>query len=206
MRHGSLGILHAKMFEIFKGHDIYTALSASDELAADLPGVISKAFDYGDSIKVFSVNKYPVEAELTVSYDGNPLTGNYRMEAYSNLDPMATPVTYLNPLDAWVHTSGTGSKMLPAYSLTVTTLPKSNLVTGTFNAKEDTQLSAYPSPADNLVFVKGIEMHEAYELLNTNGKVCKSGNYDSNGINIGELENGVYLLKVGYELTKIVKQ
>jgi hypothetical protein len=205
LKHYSLGVMNAKFFEVFKGRDIFTALSSSDELATDLPGIISKAVDFGDSVKVFSVNKYPTPAELTVSYDGSTLTGNYRMETYSIADPLEKLIMYLDPRDAWVNTTGSGAKMLTGYSLTVTTIAKSNIVTST-DKNEFGSLNIYPNPASDHIFFDGVTMNEIFQVVDINGKEVVAGKVSSAGVNVSILSPGIYIIKVESEVRKITIQ
>lgn len=202
MKHSAYGVTNAKLFEVFKGREIFTALSVSDELVTGLPGIISKAVDFGDSVKVFSINKYPVEAELTVTYDGDTLIGGYVMETYSNSNPSEALITYLNPREAWVNTTGAGIKKLAGYSLTVTTIAKSNIITSSNELKVG-KFKVYPNPSSDHLFFDGVKMNENYEMFDASGKLVLNGKVSSAGIDVSVLSTGIYVVKVGTQVTRV---
>lgn len=190
------GAFYSKLFEVFKGKEIYTDLSVSADIDPDLPGVISKAVDYGDSIIVFSTNKLPVTSELEVTLDGTPLIGGYRMETFSTTNPADWPSGFTNPNNAWVKTIGAGEKVLAAYSLTVTTIAKSNIITATNEIKVG-DFKVYPNPSSDYVFFDGVKMNEKYQMFDASGKLVLNGKVSSTGIDVSILSPGIYVVKVG---------
>lgn len=125
VKYSPMGAFYAKLYDVFKDRKIYKALSVSDNIDTDLPGVISRAVIVNDSIRIFSVNKLPVASKLQLSLDNKPITGYYRIETYS-MSPEIWPNAYTNPNDPWSLSFQFGDIMLPAYSLSVVTISKNN--------------------------------------------------------------------------------
>lgn len=121
------GVMYSKLMHTFKGKSLYNNASQADSLASDLPGVIARAVDYGDSIKVFAVNKLPTSSTLNISLNGSALNNEYTLEYFTHDVTTGWPSTYNSLSDAWVKSSGTGVKTLPAYSINVVTIAKNNI-------------------------------------------------------------------------------
>ncbi len=66
------------------------------------------------------------------------------------------------------------------------------------NKYTPSQFSVYPNPANDFIKVGDIraEDHWLYTIFNMQGKLIFQGKYDSNGINIGSIQSGMYLLKM----------
>jgi hypothetical protein len=203
IKHTPTGAFYSKLFEVFKNSDIYSDLSTSDELEADLPGVISKAVDFGDSIIVFSVNKLPVSCELSISLDNVSLLNNFRMQTFS-IDPdLGWVNSFSNISDAWQNTNGNGLKSLPAYSLTVTTILKNPVITSTTNLAKDL-ISIYPNPTNGYVNVVNVNDNTSFEVFNVKGEKLISNTVLNNQINLENLKKGFYFIHIKGEVQKIV--
>lgn len=64
------------------------------------------------------------------------------------------------------------------------------------------QIRVFPNPSTKILQVSGLENEETYTIYNILGKQVKSGNISSNGyIEVSEFAAGVYLLKLGNNLT-----
>ncbi len=80
-------------------------------------------------------------------------------------------------------------------------------------AKQTNQqkIDVYPNPATDMLYIAGLDFNNIpYELQNINGQIIKSGYLNnSNSINIMDVKEGIYLLKVRYKnvefFAKIVK-
>lgn len=63
--------------------------------------------------------------------------------------------------------------------------------------KNDPDFIVYPNPNDGILFVKGkMNGNEQYILSGTDGKQVISGKLDPGGINLDNLSQGIYLLKI----------
>lgn len=197
------GAFYSKLFELFKNADVYTALSSSEELESGLPGIISKAIDYGDSIKVFSVNKLPEAGELNITLDGEELAGDYITETYS-IDPeTGWPAAFSSPNEPWLKSTGEGNVSLPAYSLNITTVAKGDL---SVNSEELVKrlISAYPNPSNGFVNFNGVKPGEQIEILDMNGRVVLDDVFRNKAINVKGLASGVYYVKVADQNIKLI--
>ncbi len=203
VKYTATGVFYAKLFNLFKNREVYKSLSVSSELESGLPGIISKAIDFGDTIKVFSVNKLPEVGELKVSLDGEDLTGGYRMETFSMDVEAGWPDAYNTASEPWVESIGTGTISLPAYSLTVTSIAKTELSVGTEDSFKQV-VSVYPNPSNGFVNFKGVSEGELLELFDMNGRVVLSDVFRNKAINVKGLASGVYYVKVADQNIKLI--
>lgn len=69
------------------------------------------------------------------------------------------------------------------------------------------QLKIYPNPAVSKISVSGISGWEFYQILNTEGKVLKSGKVSTDQpISVTELSPGLYFLNVNGQIFKFIKK
>lgn len=67
-------------------------------------------------------------------------------------------------------------------------------------------LSIYPNPAEETVWIQGLES-ASYKILQINGKLLKTGNYHSSeGLSVGFLDSGLYLVELNGETLKLWKR
>lgn len=120
-----VGVAYSKLFDVFMGNKVYDAYSSSTELEADLDAVHAKAIDAGDTVYIYVVNKLPVASPLNVSFDGAPFDGAYSVEAYTEDMNTTLTMNYGINENPWVKTTGNGTPSIPANSIGVVTIPKS---------------------------------------------------------------------------------
>ena len=204
IRYTPTGVFYSKLFEVFKGADVYTADAVSDMLETDLPSVTARAVDFGDSIKVFAVNKLPVASELQLSLDGSSNANDYRKEVFAIDVESGWPAAYTNTADAWQVSNGSGNPSLPAYSITVITMVKNGIVT---SAREvnPTPILAYPNPADQILFLSNPARGKGFEVFDAQGKRLLQGTYSTNGIDLNNFAEGVYFLQINHQTIRFVK-
>lgn len=120
-----VGVAYSKLFDVFMGNKVYDAYSTSAELESDLDAVHAKAIDLGDSVYVFVVNKLPVTSPLNLSFNGQAYNGAFTLETYTeNMDNRLT-MNYGIDENPWVKSAGTGAIGIPANSIAVVTIQKS---------------------------------------------------------------------------------
>jgi len=104
---------------------------------------------------------------------------------------------YINASAAWI--VGSGGTIL-AYSASVTpTSLKSN--------ESSTKLiNIYPNPAQNSITLKNIGNNKLVEVVNSLGQVVIKQNILNETLNISNLQQGVYFVKVDGELVKFIKE
>lgn len=198
------GSMYSRLYDVFKNQKVYKNLSVSSEVETDLPGTISRAVDLGDSIRIFSVNKLPVVSELDLTLDGVVLSGDYRIETYS-MSPELWPAGYSTPIDPWVNSTGSGKLSLPAYSITIATVPKPN-VTAIMDVELKEEIVVFPNPTSDVVFLKNVKMNEKIQVYDVYGKLLKTLNYNSKGVELSAYSKGNYLLKVGSKSVVVQKK
>jgi hypothetical protein len=68
-------------------------------------------------------------------------------------------------------------------------------------------VTVYPNPANDRVFIKGINNATPYEFYSLTGEVVKTGTLQANGvIDVNQFSSGVYLLKIGEQTEKVIVQ
>ncbi|MBE6330176.1 MAG: T9SS type A sorting domain-containing protein [Bacteroidales bacterium] len=73
-----------------------------------------------------------------------------------------------------------------------------------FNTASERNISVYPNPTTNVLHIKGITEDEKVNLYNQDGKLIKS--CQETEINMDDLPQGLYLLKVNTKVFKVVKK
>ena len=71
------------------------------------------------------------------------------------------------------------------------------------------QLFVYPNPTQDHLFVNGLTADEAVRLYDLNGQLLSVTHADVDGlcqISVASLPHGTYLLQVGIEIVKFIKQ
>lgn len=72
------------------------------------------------------------------------------------------------------------------------------------NTASERNISVYPNPTTNVLHIKGITKDEKVNLYNQEGKLIKS--CQETEINMDDLPQGLYLLKVNTKVFKVVKK
>jgi len=80
--------------------------------------------------------------------------------------------------------------------------------------KEDTKIRVYPNPTTGeLTIVHGAIVNDNYFIFNTMGQIvrqgrlsCRNGDISISTINVAQLKNGIYFLKISEKIVKFVKQ
>jgi hypothetical protein len=63
----------------------------------------------------------------------------------------------------------------------------------------------YPVPATNILHIEGVDVNKKYEIYNLQGVKIKEDQFSSTGIDISELDFGMYLLKINDTTVQFVK-
>lgn len=66
------------------------------------------------------------------------------------------------------------------------------------------EITTYPSPASNTVFIKGTDLNISYSIYKFDGNQVLSGTYSENGIDVTNLEAGFYIIQVGNNTSKFI--
>jgi hypothetical protein len=67
-------------------------------------------------------------------------------------------------------------------------------------------ISVYPNPADNILYIKGVDSPVAVRILSLTGKAVLSQVIHKDEINISGLSRGIYFLKVKDQTVKFIKK
>jgi len=126
IRINPIGVMYSKLYEVFLDHKVYDAYSTATEVDPGLYGTYVKAIDAGDSVLVYVVNKLPVDAPLNLTFDRTPYSGDFKREVYQD-DMTDVPGNFSLTENPWVTTNGTGAASIPAESITIYTIQKSDI-------------------------------------------------------------------------------
>ena len=75
--------------------------------------------------------------------------------------------------------------------------------------ENNTDFSVYPNPAtNNLKFtMNNLQLGDDIQILDITGKVCKSNILvRGNAVDISDLQNGIYFIKIGDSVQKFIKE
>ena len=71
------------------------------------------------------------------------------------------------------------------------------------------QISVFPNPASNRIYFKTTDLkftNETIEITNATGRIVKSVSFSKNGIDVSELSNGIYFLRIATEAGSLSKR
>jgi hypothetical protein len=72
---------------------------------------------------------------------------------------------------------------------------------------EKEMVKIFPNPVKNELSISGLTKDEKFEIYSLDGKLLKSGTYSSKeNIKVNSLSKGVYLIKVGNQNLKLIKE
>lgn len=185
-----LAVIYEKIIEFFKGAELYNANSNSAEVFDGVPGVQCRAIVDGDFIKIFAVNKLPIDAPLSVSLDGKTVTGEYSMEYFT--EPMVGDSTgYSLEANPWKTGGGTGNVAIPASSIAVVRINKNS---STVDSKCFDLQSSVKFMNDGFLFKN--KKSRNIEIFTLAGRLVRNRLTDEKKINISSfnLTKGIYLL------------
>lgn len=69
--------------------------------------------------------------------------------------------------------------------------------------QNEEEISVYPNPTSNILYINGLNKHEKVHLFDTNGKLVKS--CQETELDMNDLSNGIYLLQVRTQIVKVIK-
>lgn len=64
--------------------------------------------------------------------------------------------------------------------------------------------SIFPNPSTGVIYMQGNSINQPYTLFNSAGQLMKSGYFEVNIINLGDVNDGLYFLKVGETMNKVI--
>ena len=81
---------------------------------------------------------------------------------------------------------------------------ETNLENNGFNT-----IAIFPNPTQDVLFINGLEFNDKVRLFDLQGKLILTSVANTDGnlqVSVSQLPNGVYLLQVGVEIMKFIKQ
>ena len=70
-------------------------------------------------------------------------------------------------------------------------------------------IAIFPNPTQDVLFINGLESNDKVRLFDLQGKLILTSVANTDGnlqVSVSQLPNGVYLLQVGVEIMKFIKQ
>ncbi|MDR9397598.1 MAG: T9SS type A sorting domain-containing protein [Salibacter sp.] len=135
---------------------------------------------YNYNLTDFCALKNPVENGLAHLYN---LIGSYDTASYFQISQNSTGINTLEELRAY------------------------DCISTGFEELRKNEVVVYPNPANDRVFIKGINNATPYEFYSLTGEVVKTGTLQANGvIDVNQFSSGVYLLKIGEQTEKVIVQ
>ncbi len=81
-------------------------------------------------------------------------------------------------------------------------------VTSVLNTEEilSSHVSLYPNPANDQIFVSGYDSEASIRIIDITGKEVKSERLNREGIEVSELNEGIYLMEISNRETRVIKK
>ncbi len=102
----------------------------------------------------------------------------------------------------WTISVGNTCDRTPVYA--VLDPQNSNCTITGLNAVAETQLHIYPNPTSERLFINSLT-NSSYVIFDVAGKVITKGLYDGEGIDLKNVSNGIYFIKIEDQVLKVVK-
>lgn len=67
-----------------------------------------------------------------------------------------------------------------------------------------TSLELYPNPASSIITLRGIKSGTAFEVYGISGKKALQSNYQSSGVDISQLSQGIYYIKIAGNVARFI--
>ena len=168
---------------------------------------------YGDYL-IFSIDTDIYKITLgDTALPANPLFsieevgayGVYGMDVIGDKIYVADAGDYVNPGRALVY-SMDGS-LLSAHSVSVTpnSFYAAELLLSTSNPKDVAAITVYPNPTAEKFFIN-TEKSAAVRIYDISGRLVKSQQYDRSGMNVSDLNSGIYMVEITIDNQKSVKR
>ncbi|MCU4174413.1 hypothetical protein [Carboxylicivirga sp. N1Y90] len=195
------GVVYAKLFDVFKDKQVYSALSTSADLEPGLPAVNARAVDHGDEVKVLAVNKLPEPATLNLQFGGQSYAGAYTLEYFHEDVNQVLTDPYNSPEQAFVSQSASGIISLPAYSIAVVSIAKSDIPTSIESSLKETETISY-SAQNKTIRIKTDSPSVNWRLYSMSGVEVDRG--DALLIHVNHLNDGMYIIQTNSSIHKVL--
>lgn len=191
MKRTRLGVLYEKVSQLFYDRELYSAKGTSAQLEEGLQAINARALDYGDSIKIFVVNKTPQNSLMDISLDGTLYNGPHIIESFTE-EILGDSLGYSFSENPWQVVSGIGTPTLEGNAVHIVTIPKSSsfVVTAQINPENSVHIRKV-----NSGIVVTASRKATVRLLSLQGKELESYQ-DVRSVSIGQaVARGCYLLQ-----------
>jgi len=74
------------------------------------------------------------------------------------------------------------------------------------NESNKDEVSIYPNPATDIIFVKGLTEAKEYNIYDLTGKLVKKAQVYNHSMNIKDLSDGIYLINIEQQYYKVIKE
>lgn len=192
MKLTELGVVYEALVNFFTGAELYNGSGFSIDLDNDLPAVVARAVQRGDSTQILVVNKLPVASPLQIAIDSSTFLGNFNMKWYSDSilsDGIGIPFGS----DPWHYSSGVGTPSIPPYSIAIVTINEEIALIEEGLQKSINTISIKPIKD---AFLVQLDKPAEIQILAINGRAVQKYQNFTKGIVGRSLSKGVYFLKV----------
>lgn len=149
-------------------------------------------------------------SEITLNWNASTETGIIGYHVYKSSTEFgmyfkltSAPISVLNYTDSsynatdWymvkaikLQTTGSGTYQNPSIGIS------NNVASLTTKSFDFETVSVSPNPAKEILLISASENIQSYQIIDLQGKVVLEQAFDKNSINISQLENGVYFIKL----------
>lgn len=149
-------------------------------------------------------------SEITLTWNASTETGIIGYHVYKSSTEFgiyskltSAPISVLNYTDSsyntsdWymvkaikLQTTGSGTYLNPSIGIS------NNVASLTTKSYDFETVTVSPNPAKEVLLINASENIQSYQIIDLQGKVVLEQAFDKNSINISQLENGVYFIKI----------
>ncbi|MGV1013176.1 MAG: T9SS type A sorting domain-containing protein [Flavobacterium sp.] len=149
-------------------------------------------------------------SQITLTWNASTETGIIGYHVYKSSSEFgiytkltSTPISVLNYTDSsynatdWymvkaikLQTTGSGTYLNPSIGIS------NNVASLTTESFDFETITISPNPAKEVLLIHSTENIQSYQIIDLQGKVILEQAFDKNSINISQLENGVYFIKI----------
>ncbi len=146
---------------------------------------------------------YHVYRSYTENGPFERLTTTPITDLFYNDGELTTVIRYYLVKAIKLETTGSGTYLNPSIGVMATNALKSSSFT-------ENLVQVFPNPAFNFITITSSKKIGSYQIIDIRGKIMKQGIFENEKIDLNDLENGLYFLKLfaddNFVLKKIIKK
>lgn len=156
--------------------------------------------DDGSKLHLIVINK-DVNDALNFSINSKENGFQYQVESCYAIEPVSQNLKSI-PSNQISVSGNLFSGNLPALNAYHIVLNRLSILTQIEEEQKVNKVILLPNPVHNSLFVNHLPEGSPYQILDTQGKIILSANYNGKAIDVRDYKKGIYLFKTGQEIVK----